>query len=88
MKKMFDYLDRYYLKSLKCKGKSLLGTAQEHYKAQVFDKHMNDLRVAILNEIIKERDNEMVDKDVIKEAVIQFMIMAYEQNHGIQKQDS
>ena len=49
---------------------------------------MNNLRVAILNEIMKDRDNEMVDKDVIKEAVMQFMYMGFDNNHAIQKKDN
>jgi len=67
MKKMFEYLDRYYLKNEN--KKNLTEFSLQLWKDKIFMSRMTDLRVAILTEITKDRENEIVDKELIKEAV-------------------
>jgi len=44
--------------------------------------------MAILTEITKDRDNEIVDKDLIKEAIFQFIYMGFEKKTAIKKTNS
>lgn len=46
---------------------------------------MVDLRRSILQEIQKDRENEIVDKDLIKESISQFIYMGYEKKTIIRK---
>ena len=48
-------------------------------------KEIHELRRSILNEIEKDRLDEMVEKDVIKGGVHQFLYMGFMKNIGIQK---
>jgi len=41
--------------------------------------------MSILNEIMKDRENEIVDKDLIKESIWQFIYMAFEKKTIIKK---
>lgn len=58
---MFDYLDRYYLKSGNERCQSLTETALTQFKEKIFKESMNDFVNAILKEIHKDRENEIVD---------------------------
>lgn len=62
MKKLFDYLDRYYLKDGQNK-KQLFMTALISFKDEVFTKQLNILRTSIINEIYKDRMDIIVNKD-------------------------
>jgi hypothetical protein len=66
MKRVFDYLDRFYSKGGKGKIKTLTEMSLILFKNNVFSKKIFDLRANILNEIEKDRLDEDVDKDVIK----------------------
>jgi len=69
MKKMFEYLDRYYLKNGAEKCQNLTETSLNHFKEKIFKYRMVDLRRSIMQEIHKDRENEIVDKDLIKESI-------------------
>jgi len=69
MKKMFDYLDRYFLKNGQERNPHLIETALIIFKENVFLKEINEIRRSILNEIEKDRLDEMVEVDVIKGAI-------------------
>lgn len=62
MKKLFDYLDRYYLKDGQNK-KQLFMTALISFKDEVFTKQLEVLRSSILKEIYKDRMDIIVNKD-------------------------
>lgn len=84
MKKMFDYLDRYYLKN----GNNLEGLAQSAlnlFKTLVFNIREQEFVNSILQEIHKERENEITDKELIREAIQQFIFMGFENKIAIKK---
>lgn len=43
------------------------------------------LRTSILKEIKKDRDNDITDKDLIKEAIQQYLYMAFDKLANIQR---
>jgi phosphomevalonate kinase len=61
MKKMFDYLDRYYLKNGNERCHNLVDNALFQFKERIFDKKKVEFVNAILQEIHKDRENEIVD---------------------------
>ena len=63
-KRLFEYLDRYYLKNSKHKSLSL--TSIILYRNSVFSKYKVELVKAILDEIKKERESEITDRNLIK----------------------
>ena len=77
--KMFNYLDRYYLKNgAEHPCTNLTHTALRYNREKVFDKKIGELRRSILTEIRKDRQSELVDRDLIKDAILQFIYMGYE----------
>ena len=48
------------------------------YRDLVFKQSNMVLRNAILQEIKKDRDNDITDKDLIKEAIQQYLYMAFD----------
>ena len=71
MKKMFDYLDRYFLKTSKPtdnneRMQNLVETALYYFREKIFEKRKSEYVKAILSEIQKDRENEMVDQNLIK----------------------
>jgi cullin 1 len=69
MKKVFDYLDRFYLKDQK-QTPMLIETSLILFRDNVFKTKLADLRTNILNEIEKDRLDQDVDKDVIRSAIL------------------
>lgn len=86
-KKMFDYLDRYYLKNGAERAQNLTETALGKFKDLVFQDKVGELRKSILEEIQKDRLNEIVDRDLIKDSIWQFMYMGFEKKTTIKKVD-
>jgi hypothetical protein len=82
---MFDYLDRYYLKNSNMV--SLTDTALELFRKNIFADRMVQIRRCILEEIEKDRQNEIIDKDLLKKAVLQFIYMAFEKRTVIKRED-
>lgn len=85
MKKMYDYLDRYYLKNGGQHVQSLTETALKIWKASIFDHQQIELRRSILEEIKKDRMGEMTDLEVIKTSIQQYIYMGYEKRINVIK---
>ena len=77
MRKMFSYLDRYYLKNNHSSTVTLAITALHLFRDHCFNSIKERLRVAILNQITKDRNNEMVDIDLLKRAIYTFVEMGF-----------
>ena len=73
MNKMFDYLNRYYLRN---ETRSTLGqTALEEINKQFYEAVKAGLKPAILEEISKDRRREIVDRDTIKALIRIYVVM-------------
>lgn len=67
LNKVMQYLDRFHLKN---QGDlSLTETSLNLFRDKIFQNRLNDLRKAALAEIKKDREGQLVDKDLIKSAV-------------------
>lgn len=75
MRKMFLYLDRYYLKN--SNATLLATTALQLFREHCFDKVHERLKVAILNQMSRDRNNEMVDLELVKRAIYTFVEMGF-----------
>ena len=65
--KIFEYLDRGYIKH---QSQVVLSDLALHiYKRNIFEGKKAQLRAAILDQIQKDRNDELVDKELIKRAV-------------------
>ena len=83
IRKVMQYLERFYLKS---RGdQSLTERALAMYRDKIFHKNLGRLRSAILVEIKKDREGEMVDHGLVKKAIMQFIYVGYEQKVNIAK---
>ena len=76
IRKVMQYLDRFHLKNQG--DQSLTETALAMYRDKIFQKHLDRLRSAILVEIKKDREGEMVDHGLVKKAIMQFIYVGYE----------
>ena len=85
MKKIFEYLDRYHLKN--AGALSLTDTALEYIRKNIFTSRITQLRRCILDEIEKDRQNEIIDKDLLKEAVLQYIYMGFEKRTVIKREE-
>ena len=79
----FHYLEKCYMKNQG--DQSLTKTALTMYRDKIFQKHLGRLRSAILVEIKKDREGEMVDHGLVKKAIMQFIYVGYEQKVNIAK---
>jgi hypothetical protein len=76
LNKVMQYLDRFHLKN---QGDlSLTETSLNLFRDKIFQSRLPDLRKATLAEIKKDREGQLIDKDLIKSAVQQFIYMGYE----------
>jgi hypothetical protein len=66
-------------------GNTLAERALALYRDKIFKKHIDRLRSAILAEIEKDREGEMVDHDLVKKAIMQFIYVGFEQKVNIAK---
>ena len=72
---VFKYLDQYYLRG---QGEqSVTNAALEMFRDQIFTPNLEFLRYAILEEIRKDRDQEIVEIDLIKTAINHFVVIDY-----------
>ncbi len=83
MRKIFDYLDRYHLKNKG--GRNLTESCLDLYRKQIFDESMSQIRRSIFDEIAKDREYEIVDKELIKAAIQQFIFMGFSKQPAIKK---
>ena len=67
LNKIFSYLDRFYLKN--AGDQNLNQTSLYMFKKFVFETRVNELKNALLEEIRKDRENEMTDLDLIRDGV-------------------
>lgn len=75
MRKMFNYLDRYYLKN---NNTVTLATAALHlFRDDCFNNLTDRLRKAILTQMTRDRNNEMVDLGLVKRAIYTFVEMGF-----------
>ena len=65
--KMFDYLNRYFLKNQSMK--SLGQTALMKFNELFYEKVKTELREVILEQISKDRNNQIVDRSIVKKAI-------------------
>ena len=72
---VFRYLDTYYLKGQG--GQSVTNAALGMFRDQIFMPNLEFLRYAILEEIRKDRDQEIVEIDLIKTAINHFVVIDY-----------
>ena len=67
LNKIFSYLDRFYLKNA---GDSNLNqTSLYMFKKAIFETRGAELKNALLEEIRKDRENEMTDLDLIRDGI-------------------
>lgn len=75
IRKMFAYLDRYYLKN---NNSLTLATAALHlFRDKCFNLIYERIRKAILNQMTRDRNNEQVDLDLVKRAIYTFVEMGF-----------
>ena len=67
MEKMFDYLNRYYLKN-QCLPQ-LGEKCMSYYKDIYYDRQKNELRTAVLLQITKDRKGQVINRETVKKAL-------------------
>lgn len=75
MRKMFVYLDRYYLKNNN--SLTLATTALHLFRDHCFNQVCDRVRKAILNQMTRDRNNEQVDLDLVKRSIYTFVEMGF-----------
>ena len=75
IRKMLSYLDRYYLKNNNTV--TLATTALHLFRDQCFNQVHERVRGAILNQMTRDRNNEMVDLVLVKRAIYTFVEMGF-----------
>ena len=83
LSKMFNYLDRYYLKFSNLDSTVL--TAIKYFKRIVFDNLKQDLVEAVLDEIRKWREGEDVDWAVLHLVIESFITIGITKNAKSEK---
>jgi cullin 1 len=83
MSKMFNYLDRYYLKFSNMDSTIL--TSIKLFKSTIFDTIKHDLVETVLEEIRKWRDSEDVEWDVLHLVIESFITIGITKNAKIEK---
>ena len=78
---MFKPLDRFYLAPMG--GMSVIKTAHEMFRVKLFQKNLEPFRNAILEEIRKGREPEIVDTKLIKNAISHFIIIDYKSDNEL-----
>jgi len=77
IKRMFNYLNRYHVPN----SDGLLNLVENGYniwKENVFDRHSQDLRNAILGFITRERNSEVIDSELLKNNIYIFVGLGQE----------
>ena len=83
MNKVMNYLDRFHLKN--AGDHSLTQTSLQIFRQNIYKKYLIELRKSILEEIRKDRENELVDNILVKCSIKQFIYMGYDQKVVIKK---
>lgn len=75
IRKMFVYLDRYYLKNNN--SLTLATTALHLFRDHCFNHVYERIRRAILNQMTRDRNNEQVDLELVKRSIYTFVEMGF-----------
>lgn len=75
IRKMLSYLDRYYLKNNNTV--TLATTALHLFRDQCFNLVHERVRAAILTQMTRDRNNELVDLVLVKRAIYTFVEMGF-----------
>eukprot|EP01065_Artemidia_motanka_P045746 TRINITY_DN6784_c2_g1_i1.p1 TRINITY_DN6784_c2_g1~~TRINITY_DN6784_c2_g1_i1.p1 ORF type:complete len:797 (+),score=275.93 TRINITY_DN6784_c2_g1_i1:116-2392(+) len=73
MQRLFAYLDRFYTKH--SSKDSLRDCGLLCFKETIYDKVKDELRLAVFDNILREREGELVDRTTLKEAINLFIVM-------------
>lgn len=73
LNRMFDYLNRYYLKNQSMN--SLGVTSLKHFVSHFYERVKQDLLKALLEELTKDRNGEIINQDCIKAAIKTYVDM-------------
>lgn len=84
LRKMFTYLDRYYLKNNNTV--SLATNALVLFREKCFNQQVERLRKAVLGQMSRDRNSELVDLDLVKRSIYAFVEMGFN-SADIVKQD-
>ncbi len=84
MRKMFNYLDRYYLKNSSLQ--SLAMAALCYFRDLCFNDIQEKVKNALIEQITKDRNGEYVDWDLLKRAIAVYVQLGFI-NAEIVKQD-
>lgn len=79
MHKMFDYVNRYFLQNQQGSIR-LAETALDLFKKRVFNSMSANLKRAILSEIQKDRENQIIDIGLVRDAIMQYIYMGFERD--------
>lgn len=85
MHKIFNYLDKYFLRNRQ--QQYLCDMALDEYRDHIFVPIKIAMRKAILEAIHKDRENQQVDRVLIKRAIHQFVVTASASRVVLRKMD-
>ena len=80
MQRFFQYLDRFYVEMSSIASLSEQGFAQ--FKAEIFGRMLNKITDALLQQIEKNRANELVDIDLIRKVVSIYSFLSSDKISG------
>ena len=83
MNKVMNYLDRFHLKN--AGDQSLTQTSLQIFRKNIYQRYLTDLRKSILEQIRKDRENELVDNNLVRDSIQQFIYMGFDQKVIIKK---
>lgn len=83
MNKVMNYLDRFHLKN--AGDQSLTQTSLQIFRQSIYKKWLPELRKSILEQIRKDRDSELVDNNLVRDSIQQFIFMGFDQKVVIKK---
>jgi len=75
LKRIFAYLDRYYLPNKS--QDSLVTIGQKQFKESIFEPCKSMVVEEIFNMILREREGEIIDSNIIKHALISFKVVTF-----------
>jgi hypothetical protein len=82
--KMFDYLNRYYLKNASL---PLLGmTCLQMFRKHLYEEVKIELRAEVLRQLSEDRNDKQVDREQLAKCISSYKIMGY-QNAKPQSKD-
>ncbi|CAG9317372.1 unnamed protein product [Blepharisma stoltei] len=86
IRRIFSYLDRYHVKDFK--KATLTQAGLNIFKKEVFDEVSDLVRIALINEITKERESIAIDRDRLKKCLFCFVQMGLSNAEIVKVQES